>query len=102
MVSLATGARRAKHGVSCVLICTTSVRPSRRKSSGASTPVRDRPSPDVVPSCVAFAHTEGCTLCQSLFPHHKLPDGRVVHYFHKDNLSSAVSAWRRVWVYVYL
>ena len=65
-------------------------RQSRRKSSTSGSASRDRPSPDVVPTCVTFAHTDGCTLCQSLFPHHKLPDGRVVHYFHKDNLSSAV------------
>ncbi len=65
-------------------------RPSRRKSGNTTVSSRDRPSPDVVPTCVAFPHTDGCTLCHSLFPHHKLPDGRVVHYFHKDNLSSAV------------
>lgn len=36
------------------------------------------------PHCSKFDHVDGCTVCRSLYPHHRLPDGRQVHLFHKD------------------
>ena len=42
------------------------------------------------PSCASFTHADGCTHCMNEYPHFTLPDGRVVHLYHKDNLNTAV------------
>ena len=33
-----------------------------------------------------FDHVEGAKLCESLYNHYRLPDGTMVHYYHRDEL----------------
>ena len=37
-----------------------------------------------------FEHVPGCKVCHGLYQHYTLPDGRSMHYYHKDNLNELV------------
>lgn len=38
-----------------------------------------------------FEHVEGSTVCRNLFKHFTLPNGKTVHYYHKDTLHEIVA-----------
>jgi len=38
-----------------------------------------------------FEHVEGSTVCQGLFKHFTLPNGKTVHYYHEDTLHEIVA-----------
>ena len=39
-----------------------------------------------------FEHVEGSTVCQGLFKHFTLPNGKTVHYYHEDMLHEIVAS----------
>lgn len=39
-----------------------------------------------------FEHVEGSTVCQGLFKHFTLPNGKTVHYYHQDKLHEIVAS----------
>ena len=37
-----------------------------------------------------FPHVPGCRVCEGVYKHYVLPDGRAVHYYHDDSLNELV------------
>ena len=63
-------------------------RPRRNSADSLSLPPATPFKPSV--RLARFEHVPGCKVCEGMYKHYTLPDGRMMHYYHDDVLNELV------------